>query len=83
MNQKQKINDSDIDCLVSYLLTVPFDTNITPEEFGYSNPVLICMDAVLSINRKYYSFVVPRINHELIIFLKRIHGFKRCWNSKI
>ena len=63
MDKKQQINDSDIDYLVSYLLTVPFDTNITPEEFGYSNPVLICMDAVLSINRRYYSFVVPRINH--------------------
>jgi len=36
---------------------------VTPEEFGYSNPVLICLDAVLSINRRYYSFVVPRIRY--------------------
>lgn len=28
---------------------------------NYKNAVLICLDAVLSINRKYYSFVVPRI----------------------
>lgn len=27
----------------------------------YKNAVLVCLDAVLSINRKYYSFVVPRI----------------------
>ena len=28
---------------------------------NYKNSVLVCLDAVLSINRKYYSFVVPRI----------------------
>lgn len=28
---------------------------------SYKSAVLICLDAVLSINRKYYSFVVPRI----------------------
>lgn len=30
---------------------------------NYKNAVLICLDAVLSINRKYYSFVVPRIKN--------------------
>ena len=30
---------------------------------NYTNAVLICIDAVLSINRKYYSFVVPRIKN--------------------
>lgn len=30
---------------------------------NYKNAVLICLDAVLSINRKYYNFVVPRIKN--------------------
>lgn len=33
----------------------------TPETFGYRNVVLCCIDAVLSINRPYLRFVVPRI----------------------
>jgi len=32
-----------------------------PEEFDYDNPPLILIDAVLSINRRYREFVVPRI----------------------
>ena len=31
-------------------------------EFGYDHPVLVCLDAVLSIRRPYQTFVVPRIN---------------------
>jgi hypothetical protein len=31
-------------------------------EYSYDNPVLICIDAVLSINRRYNGFVVPRIS---------------------
>lgn len=36
----------------------------TNNELGqYDNPAIVCIDAVLSINRKYYNFVVPRIKH--------------------
>lgn len=33
----------------------------TPETFGYKYPAICCLDAVLSINRQYKTFVVPRI----------------------
>ena len=32
------------------------------DEYGYDNPVLICLDAVLAIQRRYKQFVVPRIS---------------------
>jgi len=47
--------------LVAWARTQNLDYSVTPEEFGYPNPVLVLMDAVLSINRKYDAFVVPRI----------------------
>lgn len=61
---------------------------------GYKSPVLICLDAVLSINRKYYNFVVPRIkkfqkNYSNIDTLKKlkelienssIEQFSNIWN---
>ncbi|HSW62016.1 MAG TPA: hypothetical protein VLH56_01650 [Dissulfurispiraceae bacterium] len=56
-------NDAEIEQLVMYLSKIPLDHPVKPEEFGYNNPVLICLDAVLSINRKYAAFVVPRIKH--------------------
>ena len=31
------------------------------DEYGYDDPVLICLDAVLAIQRRYKQFVVPRI----------------------
>lgn len=56
-------SEIDIRRVVRYLSTIPLDYQMLPDEFGYSSPVLICLDAVLSINRKYYSFVVPRIKY--------------------
>lgn len=65
------------------------------DEIGtYNSPVLVCIDAVLSINRQYYKFVVPRIkyfmdNHPEIITLKQLkvileeegaQGFSHYWN---
>lgn len=62
--KRQKIpSDADIRKVIDYIARIPLNHQIRPEEFGYSNPVLICLDAVLSINRRYYSFVVPRIKH--------------------
>lgn len=63
---------------------------------NYKNAVLVCIDAVLSINRKYYKFVVPRItyfqeNYSDITTLQQlldlieeegITGFSKCWNYK-
>lgn len=61
-------------------------------EFNYSNPVLILVDAVLSMNRKYEAFVVPRIKHleksnitsldqlNTIITQNGIEAFAQVWN---
>lgn len=61
---------------------------------NYQNAVLVCLDASLSINRKYYTFVVPRIIYfqnkypditkldDLIKLIDTvgIDGFRECWN---
>jgi hypothetical protein len=47
--------------LVDYVKRLRLDFRLTGTEFGYENPVLILVDAVLSMNRKYDAFVVPRI----------------------
>ena len=83
--------DNDILCLANYLNHIPI--NEKSEEIGtYKSAVLICLDAVLSINRKYYKFVVPRIKYfmenypeittlkELYEILTREEGFNNYWN---
>jgi len=89
-------DSEEIKRLVKYLSEIPFDYNVKPEEFGYTNPVLICLDAVLSINRKYYNFVVPRLkyfqaNYPEVHTLRQIstlikelgyEGFYVVWNYK-
>ncbi len=49
--------------LIDHLSNIPITAKLEANEFGYDNPVDICMDAVLSIRRKYYSFVVPRLEY--------------------
>lgn len=70
--------------------------SMTSNEFGYENPVLICMDAVLSINRKYAAFVTPRIDNfkreypdidtlealTKLIKQKGYEGFCAVWNYR-
>lgn len=58
-----KMKENDVERLVEYLKNIPLSKQVRAEEFGYDNPVLICIDAVLSINRPYYRFVAPRIEH--------------------
>ena len=54
--------DNEIIRLASYLRNVEIKKE--SEELGsYKTAVLVCLDAVLSINRKYYQFVVPRIKY--------------------
>lgn len=40
-----------------------FDKVLSPAEYSYENPALILIDAVLSINRQYRPFVVPRLEY--------------------
>lgn len=47
--------------LIDHLSDILIIEEIETNEFGYDNSVDICMDAVLSIRRKYYAFVVPRL----------------------
>ena len=77
------------------LLLKEYLSNIEKKALGnYENAVLVCLDSVLSINRKYYTFVVPRITYfqnkypnitkldDLckLIETTGIDGFKECWN---
>lgn len=86
--------ENDLILLKEYLSGINIE-NVEKNSLGnYENAVLICLDAVLSINRKYYTFVVPRINYfqnkypditkleELIKLIDNvgIDGFKNCWN---
>lgn len=86
--------ETDLDLLKKYLSSINID-NIEKKSLGnYENAVLVCLDSVLSINRKYYTFVVPRITYfqnkypnittlEKLIKLidtVKIDGFTECWN---
>lgn len=53
---KKGVNNIDLDKLIAYLKTVPI-INRTPIEYRYTNSVIICLDAVLSINRDYDTLV--------------------------
>ena len=44
-----------------FIRSLSLDFTRRPKEFGYRNPALILADAVLSINRNYKYFVMPRI----------------------
>lgn len=86
--------ENDLFLLKEYLSNIN-KKNVEKKSLGnYENAVLVCLDAVLSINRKYYTFVVPRIIHfqnkysgvtrleELINLIDDvgIDGFSECWN---
>lgn len=76
----------------NYVLSLNLDFSQKPGEFDYDNPILILVDAVLSMNRKYDSFVVPRVElirksgiktlEEVLIIIenKGINGFCEIWN---
>lgn len=56
------ISDSDVRHMVDFVQGLNLDSGAAlGDEFGYDDPVLICLDAVLSIQRRYEQFVVPRI----------------------
>jgi hypothetical protein len=81
--------------MVSYLEHVPLQ-DFQPAEYGYENPIHICLDAVLSINRRYFRFVVPRIKYfqenypdittlaQLKNLIQKVgyNGFATVWNYK-
>lgn len=57
------MDKNELEKLVEYLDTIPINSKPENELGQYESVVLICVDAVLSINRKYYSFVVPRVKY--------------------
>lgn len=77
---------------INYIYSLNLNFNQKPGEFDYDNPVLILVDAVLSMNRKYDSFVVPRIElirksgiktfKETLETIENlgIEGFCKIWN---
>lgn len=81
-----------MDEFINYVRSLNLDFNQKPGEFDYDNPVLVLVDAVLSMNRKYDSFVVPRVKlirksgiktfEEVLKAIedKGINGFCKVWN---
>lgn len=73
-------------------LNLTFDKK--PDEYGYDNPVMLLMDATLSINRQYNKFVLPRLEYFKLKFPnintleeinnlineKGIDDFESVWN---
>lgn len=54
-------NNTDIIKLEEYIVSLSIQPKSSAAEYEYTNPVLALVDTVLSINRKYDSFVKPRI----------------------
>lgn len=79
---------------ISWVKAQEIDFSVSPQEFGYENPNLILIDAVLSINRPYKRFVLPRVKnfqqtHGNILKLQDLRklidrvgkeNFKEVWN---
>lgn len=86
--------EDDLIKLKEFISMQKFQSNDSNKLGSYENAALICIDAVLSINRKYYKFVVPRISYfqdnypevdnlkKLLELLEKekIFGFNKCWN---
>lgn len=86
--------EEDLIKLKEFINKQKFPPNDSNQLGSYENAALICIDAVLSINRKYYKFVVPRISYfqenyaeidnleKLLVLLEKekILGFNKCWN---
>lgn len=81
-----------IDKFCKFIKELSLNFGDLPPEFDYENPVLILVDAVLSINRRYKEFVVPRVElikkenintlEELVQKIKELgeDGFCKLWN---
>lgn len=56
-------SDADVERIFDFVvheLNLDLDDRLG-DEYGYDDPVLICLDAVLAIQHRYKQFVVPRI----------------------
>lgn len=87
-------NENDLVLLKRYLSSIDMENVETKSLGNYKSAVLVCLDATLSINRKYYTFVVPRITYfqnkypnilklaDLVELINNVgtQGFSECWN---
>ena len=79
----QRWDSDDVNKLVEYFRRLP------PAEVKavrYTTPALKLLDCVLSLNRRYYTFVVPRLddfktNHPDIETLEQLHSFVAKYNK--
>lgn len=56
--------EQEIKQLTAYISqNIPITEKFQEGGFDYDNPVDVCMDAVLSIRRKYNAFVIPRLEN--------------------
>ena len=88
----KKITSQYVPPFLAFIKTLPLDFKENISEISYSNPILILADAVLSMNRKYNAFVVPRIKHleksgvtslaqlDDLITKNGTGGFAEVWN---
>ena len=86
--------DNELQKVIDHISQIPITERFEESSFGYDNPAYICIDAVLSIRRQYFAFVVPRIDYfkennsdidSLISLLSLIEekgykGFQKVWN---
>ncbi len=85
--------ENDLDVFIKWFWSQIPQENLIFPEFGYENPALICLDAVLSIKQKYKEMVVPRIEGfqkeyahintlqqlQDLILEHGIEGFQKIW----
>lgn len=86
--------NQDVVAFLAFVRSLPLELDRDTTEFGYANPVLILADTVLSINRRYDLFVVPRIRLleqrglrsldqlERLIREAGVEAFSSIWNYR-
>lgn len=91
---RTKVSDIEVQSFVDWISSSDLQLNEKANEFQYDNVVLVLIDAVLSMNRQYQSFVVPRVTSftekyphvrsldALKQLIAKDHGssFKEVWN---
>jgi mycofactocin precursor len=90
----EAVSQNEVKKFMDFVRSLDLNYDLVPGEFGYNNAVLVLVDAVLSINRQYKSFVVPRVEimrcsgiqtlEELLGVIEEvgIDGFCGVWKYK-
>ena len=88
--------EQDVQSLIAALDVIDTTRTEAAPEFQYTSPVLVCVEAVLSINRRYDDFVRPRMEYiesewsqvtslsDLLALIDSlgVDGFEQFWNYR-